>query len=118
MLSYRKEMIVAIVFTRLTNSEEFCHNNIQTKNFLPGVIGMFDPGGRARCLVEVLRPVRGSVIMTRLVRLPLEGVGVLAVTVMLGSFPVALDMGRTTICTCVDMMPRKNKPLAFKVVCQ
>jgi hypothetical protein len=103
-------MIAAIVFTRWPDSAKFCHNNIsicEYKNSLPAVIGMADPGGKARFLVDVLRPVRGSVIMTRLVRLPLVGVGVLAVTVMLGSFPVALDMGRTTICTCDDMMPRK-----------
>jgi hypothetical protein len=120
MLCESSVMIAVIVLQSglsLKNPVTKKFNNTMQKSSLPGMRGMADPGGRARCLVDVLRPVRGSVIMTRLVRLPLDGVGVVAVTVMLGSFPAALDMGLTTICTCDDMMPNKKQPLAFKVVC-
>jgi hypothetical protein len=98
---------------RKPSSDQYWHKTIQQweiqERSLPEFRGLTDPGGRARCLEDLLRPVKGSIIM--LSRLFIEGVGVLAVTVILGSFPAALDIGLTTIWTCDDMIPKNNVSL-------
>lgn len=76
-----------------------------------------EAGGRASCLADDLRAINigdfpFSACFTA-ARLPFDGVGVLAVTVMLGSLPAACDMGLTTICTCDDINPKTI--LAFPV---